>query len=86
MSDTKIYSVAEAAELLHCSTYTIGEHCRSGKYPGIKVGRSWVLPANLLMARIEELARTPRARTGVPIEMVLPKRRLATMPQVAAAC
>lgn len=85
MSDTKIYSVAEAAELLHCSTYTIGEHCRSGKYPGIKVGRSWVLPANLLMSRIEELSQAPRARAGVPVSMVVPKRRSLGLVQGAVA-
>lgn len=80
MSDKKILTLGEAAALLHCSEYTMGEHCRSGKYPAVKVGRSWVLPYDLLMSRVEELARTPRVRTGLPVHLMpVPRLRSQTI-------
>ncbi len=59
----------EAAKLARCSPATMAAGLRSGRYPGMKAGRSWVIPRAALIERINEIAleeaakrRSPRAQ------------------------
>lgn len=42
------YTVAEIAEMLSLSPYTIREWCKSGKIKGIKIGRDWRISRDAL--------------------------------------
>lgn len=66
---TPVLKAHEAAELLDCSVETINEKCAAGELPGVKFGRSWILPAEALVQRLNELAqatkRTPQRPAAV---------------------
>lgn len=49
-------TVDQAAELLQCDRDTAAARLASGELPGLKFGRSWVIPADAFMRRINELA------------------------------
>jgi excisionase family DNA binding protein len=53
-----IYSIEEVAAMLDCTVQTLAIQCRSGRLPGIKVGRRWVFPAEALIQRLNEVALT----------------------------
>lgn len=50
------YSVEQAAELLFCTPETVVEWIESGDLPGVKFGRPWVIPAQALTQRLNEIA------------------------------
>lgn len=50
------YTVAQAAELLECAPETVAERIDSGDLPAVKFGRGWILPAQALDQRLNELA------------------------------
>lgn len=71
MNHPEILTVRRAAELLECAESTIEERLVAHELPGIKIGRSWRIPAQAFFERINDLARqhvrrpAPRRPTGV---------------------
>lgn len=57
-----VYTVEQAAALLHCSPSTVEEWARTGLLAGLKPGGSWVFPAGALAIRLDELALEEAAR------------------------
>ena len=57
MSNTEILTVQRAAELLECAESTIEERLLAHELPGVKIGRSWRIPAEAFYERINEMAR-----------------------------
>lgn len=51
-----IITPEQAAQLLHCSPRTIEDRLRSGDLPGEKFGDGWILPAEALIARVNEIS------------------------------
>lgn len=50
------YTVAQAAELLECTPETVVERITAGQLPAVKFGRGWIIPAQALDQRLNELA------------------------------
>lgn len=63
-------TIDQAAELLQCDRDTAAARLASGELPGLKFGRSWVIPADAFMRRINELsmelAEQRRAESAQP--------------------
>lgn len=55
-SEQSVYSVDEAAAILECTRKSVEDHLRSGRLPGVKFGRSWVLPVQAFVQHINDLA------------------------------
>ena len=53
----EILTVERAAELLGCAPSTIEERLLSRELPGVKIGRSWCIPAQALYEVLNEMAR-----------------------------
>ena len=51
-----IYNVAQVADLLECTEETVVEWINAGELPGAKFGRGWVIPADALRVRLNEIA------------------------------
>lgn len=51
-----IYTSLEVAEILRCTQGQVEEMLRSGDLPGIKFGRSWIIPSDALSQRLTEIA------------------------------
>lgn len=47
---------AAVAPLLGCTPETVEDRLRDGTLPGVKLGRSWVIPARALEQRLCDLA------------------------------
>lgn len=58
----KTYNVEEVAELLACDKDTAAERLNSGDLPGLKMGRSWVIPEQALIQRMNEIALEEAAK------------------------
>ena len=73
---TTTYTIDTLAALLDCDTGTAAERLNRGDLPGVKFGRGWIIPADALHARLNELAieqaaqrraaRTPAAAPATP--------------------
>lgn len=50
------YTLEEAAVILDCQPETAVERIVSGELPGIKFGRSWILPRDAFSQRLNEIA------------------------------
>lgn len=55
-AEPSVYTVAEAATILDCTQASVEAHLRSGRLPGVKFGRSWVLPVEAFTHHINDLA------------------------------
>lgn len=55
-SERPVYSVEEAAAILECTPLSVESNLRSGRLPGVKFGRSWVLPVEAFVQQINNLA------------------------------
>lgn len=53
---TDVITPEQAAPLLDCSPETVVEHCKAGRLAGLKLGRSWVLPAAAFWQSLNTLA------------------------------
>lgn len=53
----EILTSDETADLLDCETRTVEDALRDGKLPGIKLGRSWMIPREALLEVVNELAK-----------------------------
>jgi excisionase family DNA binding protein len=49
-------SINEAAAMLECTRETLVDHLKQGSLPGLKIGRSWVLPRAAFVDAINALA------------------------------
>lgn len=79
MTDPRILDVDQVAELLHCDRDTVAEALKAGTLPGLKFGRGWIVPAEALFERLNELAHEEaehrRSRSAVARTSVLPTAR-----------
>lgn len=74
-----IYTVTQVSEMLGCTEEVVAERLNQGDLPGVKYGRSWVIPADALRDRLNEKAlaearerREPRrvtARRNTPPDL-----------------
>lgn len=55
-SEQPVYSVDEAAAILECTRESVEAHLRAGRLPGLKFGRSWVLPVQAFVQHLNEQA------------------------------
>lgn len=51
-----IYNVTQVAELLGCTEEIVAERLNQGDLPGVKFGRSWIIPADALRERLNQKA------------------------------
>lgn len=49
-------TVEQVAEMLLCDKETVAERLNRGDLPGLKFGRSWVIPTAALFQRLNDLA------------------------------
>lgn len=83
---TEILTIETVAELLHCDEKTVAERLLSGDLPGAKFGRGWIVPAQALFQRVNELAveeAAARRRSAMPAPEVT-GRRLSRSPVAVA--
>lgn len=69
-----IYNVTQVAELLGCTEEIVAERINTGDLPGVKFGRSWVIPEDALRARLNEKA-LQEARDRREPKRIMGKRR-----------
>lgn len=50
------YTVEQAAEILCCAPETVAERIDTGDLPAVKFGRGWIIPAQALDQRLNEIA------------------------------
>lgn len=55
-AEPPVYTVAEAATILDCTQSSVEAHLRTGRLPGLKFGRSWVIPIEAFNTAINALA------------------------------
>lgn len=55
-SEKAVYTVAEAAAILDCTQSSVEAHLRTERLPGLKFGRSWVIPIEAFNTAINALA------------------------------
>lgn len=60
-ADADILTVEDLAELFACDKETVAARLISGDLPGVKVGRSWIVPRQALFERLNEKAREEAA-------------------------
>lgn len=60
--NTEPYTVDEAAAILGCAIETVEERIANGDLPGIKFGRSPVLPRGAFNQRLDEMALEEAAK------------------------
>lgn len=74
-----VYTTPALAELLDCEETTIKDRAVAGDLPGLKIGRSWIFPAEALHQALNELARREAAARRAPA----PRAAVATSGQAA---
>lgn len=55
-ADAEILTVDDLAKLFACDKETAAARLTSGDLPGVKVGRSWIIPRQALFERLNEKA------------------------------
>lgn len=68
----EMLSVDKVTEILQCDKVTAADRLNRGVIPGLKFGRSWIIPAGAFFQRLNELALEEAT-----------KRREASEPQVS---
>ena len=61
-SPAEFFRVIEAAKILNYSKKHVERMLRSGKLPGIKIGRSWRIPREGLKVHLEHILRVVRGK------------------------
>jgi excisionase family DNA binding protein len=75
------YTVEEAATMLCCSPETVAERIDTGDLPAVKFGRGWIIPAQALDQRINEIAlceaekRRQQREAGQEVKKVINKAK-----------
>lgn len=59
-SGPAFYTATEAAELLRVDESTLYRHLRGGKFPGIKMGGRYVIPAAVIRRIVADIMATGR--------------------------
>jgi excisionase family DNA binding protein len=78
-----IYNVTQVAQLLGCTEEIVAERINSGDLPGVKFGRSWVIPADALRERLNQKALEEARERREPKRVQSKRReppRLSNMP------
>lgn len=52
----EIFTTIEVSVLLKCEEKTVEDLLRRGALPGVKIGRSWIIPEEALSLRLNEMA------------------------------
>ena len=81
----EILTVERAAELLGCAPSTIEERLLSRELPGVKIGRSWCIPAQALYEVLNEMARQHVARKARHMPVTVAKGKLKRTPPTLPA-
>ena len=63
-------TITEAAEFLECTESRIQELLREGRLPGLKMGKSWVIPTALFYEYVEGIARYDAAGLARPLQSI----------------
>lgn len=70
----KTFNVDEIAEIMMCDKDRVSERLISGDIPGVKFGRSWVIPSEAFFLRLNEIAiEESMHRRGVSAALPTPK-------------
>jgi excisionase family DNA binding protein len=56
---------SQVADLLHCERSTVEEMLRRGALPGVRFGRSWVIPSEALMQFLNQAALAQAAERKI---------------------
>jgi hypothetical protein len=59
--DSNFLDAADVAAMLRCDVSTVESKLREGIIPGVKIGRSWVVPKPALVAEMSAQARANSA-------------------------
>ena len=82
-----IYNVTQVADLLGCTEEIVVERINAGELPGAKFGRGWVIPADALRVRLNEIAleHAKTRRQGAQPSPAGPRRKpIPALPVKAA--
>ena len=77
----EILTAEEVAEMLLCDIVTAADRLNRGVIPGLKFGRSWVIPAAAFYQRLNEMAleeaaqRRAESTPRVPATQQQPRKR-----------
>jgi excisionase family DNA binding protein len=55
-SEPEILTVSDLAELLSCDAETVAAKLINGDLPGLKIGRSWIIPKQAFLQRLNSKA------------------------------
>lgn len=80
-----IYNVTQVAELLGCTEEIVAERINTGDLPGVKFGRSWVIPEEALRARLNEKALQEASDRREPRRIMRKRRVPPELPSIEAA-
>lgn len=70
-----ILTVEEACRMVGCAEQTLLARLRSGNLPGLKLGKSWVIPQAAFVSRLNELAAVEAERRKKPVVQKQSNRR-----------
>lgn len=90
MMHANTLTIPEVAKILLCDDETAAERVNKGDLPGVKFGRSWVIPAAAFFQRLNELAleeaeRRRKEREGAQQEAAAKGARAAANTSQAPA-
>ena len=76
----EILTAEEVAEMLLCDKETVADRLSCGVIPGLKFGRSWIIPADAFYQRLNEMALEEAAKrraesAPVPPAQQQPRKR-----------
>ncbi len=58
----EILTKGDVAEMLLCDEITVADRLRQGVIPGLKFGRTWIIPAGALLQRLNDIALEESAK------------------------
>lgn len=73
-----IYTIDQAASILGCTQVTAVHHIMRGDLPGLKFGRSWIIPAHAFHQRLNEFALETAAERRM--QCIKPRRDPVPIP------
>ena len=81
-----IITVDQAAELLGCEPGTLEAQLAGGRFPGVKYGRSWRIPADALHQHLtaEAMRHLKRSATPQPAAVAHPAKPARRAPRLVA--
>ncbi len=67
MFDSEKVTIERAAEFLECTEVHVLALLRDGRLPGVKLGKSWVIPARAFFTAVSDLAIEQAAKLRAPL-------------------